>query len=55
MCGTSTDGFRQRVGSVALRRSSGSGETLDVLGTFGEVPSVEKGSFLRLNGEPDVP
>jgi hypothetical protein len=30
------------VGSVALRRSSVSGDTLDVLRTFGEVPRVSE-------------
>ena len=38
------------VGSVALRRSSASGEALDVLGIFGEVPSGGMRSLGR-NGE----
>jgi hypothetical protein len=40
------------VGSVALRRPSASGEALDVLGTFGEVPGIEIGRPLRPEEEP---
>jgi hypothetical protein len=44
------------VGSVALRRSSVSGETSDVLQTFGDVPlgSEPIGSSLRRNGEAAI-
>ena len=39
------------IGSVALRRSSASGEALDISGTFGEVPGLEMGRSLRPNEE----
>ena len=44
------------VGSVALRRSSVSGETLDVLQTFGDVPlgSELTESSLRKNREASI-
>jgi hypothetical protein len=44
------------VGSLALRRSSVSGDTLDVLRTFGDVPRVGEliGSSLRRNREASI-
>jgi hypothetical protein len=44
------------VGSVALRRSSVSGETLDVLQTFGDVPMGSEliESSLRKNADASI-